>query len=213
VRFTTRRLFRDSIRGRASLAVILFLGLAAPAWAVSGPEELVRETSEQVLSRLRADRDELQKSPAKIYGLIEEFVLPHFDFPRMSRLVLGKHWRGASEEQRTRFTEEFRNLLVRTYGTALLQYTDQKIRYLPLRAEANATDVSVDTEIVQPQGPPIAVQYSLALTDGSWKVYDVVIEGVSLVINYRGSFGDLARDKGLDALIESLAKKNRKGEK
>jgi len=196
----------------AGLVTLALLGVGAPALAVLGPEELVRQTSEQVLSRLRADREGLQKSPAKIYGLIEELVLPHFDFERMSRLVLGKYWRRANAAQRTRFTEEFRNLLVRTYGTALLQYTDEKIRYLPLRAETNATDVSVDTEILQPQGLPIPVQYSLALTDGEWKVYDVVIEGVSLVINYRGSFGDLVRDKGLDGLIERLAEKNRKGE-
>ncbi len=208
----TRPLGRVVPYGRALLAVVVFLGLAGQVLAVPGPEELVRETSEQVLSHLRADRAELQQSPAKIYGLIEEFVLPHFDFVRMSRLVLGKRWRGATEEQRARFTEEFRNLLVRTYGTALLQYTEQKIRYLPLRAEAGATDVSVDTEIVQPQGPAILVQYSLALTDGEWKVYDVVIEGVSLVINYRGSFGDLVRDRGMDGLIKTLAEKNQKGQ-
>lgn len=209
---------RDAVRSRVHRCVFLSvlaggLALAGPAMAVPGPEEMVRETSEQVLARLRADREALQKSPVKIDALIEQLLLPRFDFARMSRLVLGKHWRNASADQRARFTEEFRNLLVRTYGTALLQYTDEKIRYLPLRAEPDATDVTVDTEIVRSRGPAIPVQYALALKDGEWKVYDVIIDGVSLVINYRGTFGDLVREKGLDALIDTLAEKNRKGEK
>jgi phospholipid transport system substrate-binding protein len=178
--------------------------------AAQSPLDLVRETSEEVLSKLRADKEKLQKDPALLYGLIQDYVLPHFDFQRMSRLVLGKYWRQASPDQRERFTDQFRTLLVRTYGTALLQYTDQTVKYLPLRAPPDATDVTVDTEVVQPSGPPIPVQYSLVLEGEEWKVYDVTIDGVSLVINYRGSFGDQIRKQGLDALIQKLAEKNKK---
>jgi phospholipid transport system substrate-binding protein len=195
----------------AALAVSAFL--AGTAAAVQPPQDLIHETSEKVLAKLRADRDELKKNPGRLYELIQELVIPHFDFERMSRLVIGKNWRTATPDQKKRFTEEFRTLLVRTYGTSLLQYTDQKIRYEPFRAGTSATDATVDTTILQAGGPPIPVQYGLSLTGSEWKVYDVVIDGVSLVINYRGSFSDQIRKGGFDSLIAQVAEKNKKGTK
>jgi phospholipid transport system substrate-binding protein len=200
--------------GRRALgAILVAVSLVVGAGAVQPPQDLVRETSEQVLARLRADREALKKNPRRLDDLIQELVIPHFDFERMARLVVGKNWRQATPDQRKRFVQEFRTLLVRTYGTSLLQYTDEKIRYEPLRADTGATDISVNTTILRSAGPPIPVQYSLSFSGTDWKVYDVVIDGVSLVITYRGSFADQVRKGGFESLIDQVAEKNRQGVK
>ncbi len=191
------------------LAFLLSFG-SAQASVAQSPQALIKSTSDQVLARLKADHDELQAHPDKVYALVEDIVLPHFDFHRIARWVLGKYSRRASAAQMARFTEEFRMLLVRTYATALLQYTNQQIDYLPLRMKPGATDVTVKTEIQQPGAFPIPIDYDLYLPEGSkeWKVYDVSIDSVSLVSNYRSTFAGEIRRKGLDALIDSLAKRN-----
>jgi len=197
----------------ASLLLALFMVSfgAAQAAESQSPQALVRSTSDQVLARLKADHDDLKAHPEKVYGLVEDLVLPHFDFHRIARWVLGKYSRRASRAQMEEFTKEFRMLLVRTYATALLQYTNQQIDYLPLRMRPGATDVTVKTEIQQPGAFPIPIDYDLYRPDGSseWKVYDVSIDSVSLVGNYRTTFAGEIRDKGLDALIKSLARRNR----
>jgi phospholipid transport system substrate-binding protein len=145
----------------------------------------------------------------KIVALTEEKILPHFDFERMSRIVLGRNWKNASKEQQAQFVSEFRTLLVRTYSSALAKYRNQNIVYKPMRAGAADTEVTVKTEIVQPGGPPVLVDYSLLKRDDGWKVYDVVIEGISLVTNYRGQFANEIKQGGMDSLIQKLAEKNR----
>lgn len=189
---------------------LLFLGpggvLAAPA--VDEAQVLVEDTSTRVLERLRADRDRLRASPDLIYPLVEDLVLPHFDFTRMAQWVLGKHWRAATEEQRTRFTGEFRTLLVRTYAKALLEYTDQRIRYLAPRASEDGRSTLVRTEVEQPGGYVIAINYSLHPRDGAWKVYDIVVDGVSLVTNYRSSFNEEVAKGGMEQLLQHLAELN-----
>jgi phospholipid transport system substrate-binding protein len=126
----------------------------------------------------------------------------------MSRWVLGKHWREASEGQRVRFVEEFRSLLVRTYATALLEYSNQAVEVLPVRAAPDATDVVVRTEVRQPGAPPIPIQYSMNLEQGDWKVYDVTIDGISLVASYRSTFNAEASRGGLDRVIALLVERN-----
>lgn len=187
----------------------LTLLLALPALAADEPQQLVQSTSEQVLQRLKKEHDRLQANPDLIYPLVEDVVLPHFDFTKMSQWVLGVNWRAASDEQKARFTEQFRNLLVRTYAKALLEYTDQKINYLPLRASDDPRTVMVRTEIVQPGGQNIPVYYSMYNKGGRWMVYDIAIDGVSLVSNYRTSFANDIRQSGIDALIIRLAEMNR----
>lgn len=189
------------------LALILTL-FSAWSWASMPADELVRETSERMLTVLKNEHDALKANPAKLYALTEEIILPHFDFERISSWVLGKYWREATPEQKSRFTQEFRNLLVRTYATAMLEYSGQEIKYLPFKADAGANTVTVRTEVVQPGGPTIPINYSLFVKEGEWKVYDVVVENTSLVANYRSSFANEIRQSGLDSLIEKLASRS-----
>jgi len=186
----------------------LTLAFSVAVQAVEEPQQLVQSTSDQVLARLKKDHDKLQQNPDLIYPLVEDLVLPHFDFTKMSQWVLAVNWRSASDDQKARFTEQFRTLLVRTYAKALLEYTDQKINYLPFHAESDAKTVIVRTEIVQPGGQNIPVYYSLYRKGDAWKVYDISIDGASLVNNYRTSFAEEIRQGGLDKLIASLAEKN-----
>ncbi len=192
------------------LVLIIWLAGAGTVWAVQPPQELVQQTAERMLDKLRAERQVIDQHPGRIYELVNEIVLPHFDFERMSSWVLGRYWRTATADQRKRFTEEFRNLLVRTYAKSLSSYTDNKITYLPMRAAAQQDDVKVRTEVDQPGGFPVPIDYSLYLKGGEWKVYDVTIDGVSLVTNYRTTFANQIRQDGLDKLIATLADRNQK---
>lgn len=186
----------------------LLLSFGASAEAVA-PDVLVKNTANDVLEIIRKDKDIQNGDMRKITTLAEEKILPHFDFERMSRMVLGKHWNRASKEQQQQFVVEFRSLLVRTYASALAKYRNQTIEYKPLRAQPSDTDVTVRTQIVQPGGQPLPIDYSLVKREDGWKVYDVVIEGVSLVTNYRGQFSTEVKQSGMDGLIQRLADKNK----
>jgi phospholipid transport system substrate-binding protein len=192
------------------MVFVLLTGLlaGAPAWAIQAPQDLVQQTAEQMLSKLRSERQVIDQHPGRIYDLVNEIVLPHFDFERMSSWVLGKYWRTASPAQRAQFVQQFRTLLVRTYAKSLSSYTDNKITYLPMRPSSEPNDVTVRTEVDQPGGFPIPIDYSLYLKGDEWKVYDVTIDGVSLVTNYRTTFANQIRQDGLDKLIASLADRN-----
>ena len=196
------------------IALILTLfSVPGQTWASMPAAELVRETSERMLTALKNEHDALKANPAKLYALTEEIILPHFDFERISSWVLGKYWREATPEQKSRFTQEFRNLLVRTYATAMLEYSGQEIKYLPFKADTGANTVTVRTAVVQPGGPAIQINYSLFVKEGEWKVYDVVVENTSLVANYRSSFANEIRQSGLDVLIEKLASRTQQSGK
>ena len=191
------------------LLTSVLLVVSGPAVAtVVDPMGLVKQTSEQVLAEVKGRKQELTESPGKIYDLVEEIVLPRFDFERMSRLVLGKHWRRASQAQREQFVEQFRELLVRTYATALLSYSDQEIRYLPIRRVEDAQEVTIGTEVTAAGAPRVPINYTLRRDGDSWLVYDVSIDGVSLVSNYRTTFASQIRRYKLDGLIAKLAKRN-----
>lgn len=191
--------------------LLLCLGLPVAGQAASGPQELVKETTDQTLSRLQKDREALQQNPDGIYELVKEIITPHFDFIRISAWALGKHWRTASKEQKLRFVTAFRTLLVQTYGVVLLDYTDQELRYLPLRDDPASGDVTVRTEVIQPNGEAVSINYRLYLKNGAWKVYDISVEGVSLVTNFRTSFATEIKQAGLDSLIQRLEAKNAPG--
>lgn len=171
---------------------------------------LVTDTTNKVLQRLRKEKAELQKDKSKIYPLVEELILPHFDFHKMSIWVLGKNWRKADAAQQKTFTGEFQNLLVRTYSTALLEYTDQKIEFLPFHAGDKDRKVTVKTRIVQNGGSAdIPLNYSLYRNKaGEWKVYDISVDGISLVTNYRTSFASEVRQGGIPKLLSKLAEMN-----
>jgi phospholipid transport system substrate-binding protein len=141
--------------------------------------------------------------------VIEQKVLPHFNFTAMAALAMGQNWGKASPEQRKRLTEEFRTLLVRTYASALAAYSEQKLDFRPLRAKATDTDVTVNVRVLQPGAQPVPIDYSMEKTATGWKVYDVMVGGVSLVANYRTEFANTVRASGIDGLIKSLHAKNR----
>ena len=173
------------------------------------PEKLIRETSNQVLSRIQSDPGKYQQDPAKLYALVDEIVLPHFDFSAMTDLALGRYKTKISTEQRRLITNEFRIILVRTYGKALLEYNDQEIIYLPTEGSLEDGDVTVRTEIEQKGGFPIPLNYSLKQTRQGWKVYDISVDDISLVTNYRSSFSRQIRKNGVNGLINTLRERNR----
>jgi len=186
----------------------LWAGLV-PA-ATEDPVQLVRSTSNRVLAEVKDHRTELEASPDQIYDLVDQIILPRFDFVRISRLVLGKNWRRASPEQRERFIEEFQELLIRTYAMALLNYSDKQVTYLPLRRVGDAVKVTVNTRVSAAGAPQIPIDYKLYLSNDEWKVYDVTIDGVSLVSTYRSSFSSQIRRFKMDGLLKRMGRLNEK---
>jgi phospholipid transport system substrate-binding protein len=189
-----------------SASLLAYFSLAN---AEIAPDALVKQTAEEVLTIIKNDKDIQAGNQKKVYAVAEEKILPNFDFDRVCRMVLGKNWKAATPEQQAGFQKEFRSLLLRTYASALGKYRDQVIEYKPLRAEPGAKNVTVKTQILQPGGQPIAVDYSLTKVENGWKVYDIVIENVSLVTNYRSQFSNEIKLNGLDSLIKKLAEKNK----
>jgi phospholipid transport system substrate-binding protein len=193
------------------LTLLTCCALVPAVQAETLPEDLVRSTADVILAEIKKNRDQYAKDNDKLYRMAEEKVLPHFDFRRMSQWVLGRFWREASAEQRDRFVKEFRDLLVATYSIALLSYKDQEIVYLPVQHKPNEDDVLVKTEVKQGGGQPnIPIHYSFYKNSaGQWKVYDIIIEGVSIVTNYRSVYATKIREQGMDALINEVAANNR----
>ena len=182
--------------------------LALPAFAAQSPEQLIRETSDKVLHEIKTNAATYQSNPQNIYKLVDEVVLPHFDFTAMTDLALGRYKDEVSAEQKPAIVSEVRTLLVRTYRTALLEYTDQELVYLPMEgAEADGL-VTVRTEIEQAGGFPIPINYTLRLGDDGWKVFDISVDEVSLVTNYRSSFARAIKKNGVDGLIQTLRDRN-----
>jgi phospholipid transport system substrate-binding protein len=179
------------------------------SFAAEGPDELVKRTAEDVLATVKSDKDIQAGDQEKIFALAEQKIVPNFDFDKVSRMVLGKNWTIATPDQKAAFQNEFRTLLIRTYASALSKYRNQTIEYKPFRLVSDSDIASVKTQIVQPDGQPIEVDYTLVKQPEAWKVYDIVIEGVSLVTNYRGQFAQEIRQNGLDSLIKKLADKNK----
>ena len=194
------------------LIALSLLCFSASGFAIEGPDELVKRTAEDVLAVVKTDKDIQAGDQRKIFALAEEKIVPNFNFDKVSRMVLGKNWSKATPDQKTAFQAEFRSLLIRTYATALSKYKNQVIEYKPFRKASESNVASVKTLIVQPGGQPIAVDYTLEKQGDAWKVYDIVIEGVSLVTNYRGQFSQEIRTNGLDSLIKKLGDKNRAAE-
>lgn len=190
---------------------VVFLLSSFSAFAEVSPQDLVQSTADKTIAKVKAEKAAIEKDPTKLVSLVNEYVLPHFDFDRMSKWVMGKHWQKMTPEQRKRFVTEFRNLLVRTYVTSLMDYADQKINYSPFRGDLASGDVTVRSEVSQPGGFPVPINYRLSNETGDWKVYDVTIDDVSLIANYRTSFGNEVRTVGVDALLEKMATRNEKG--
>ena len=199
-------------RSLAGLCLALLITLPASATLAadgSDAQALVRATADRVLAEVQANKSRLEQDSSGIYQLVQNYVVPHFDFTRMTQSAMGRNWRSANEEQRAALVREFQELLVRTYAVALLSYSGQQIEYLPLRASASDDDVVVKTKVSAAGAPPIPIDYRLARAVGKWKVYDVTIDGVSLVSNYRSTFAEQVQRNGVEGLIRQLSERNK----
>ncbi len=193
--------------------VAMFASVAVMAttsvFAQTGPDEVVKTAATSVTTVLKSDPAILGNA-AKLKELIESKLLPNFNFSRMTQLAMGRNWAKASPEQQAALTKEFQTLLVRTYSGALSNFKNNTIDYKPLRMAAGETDVTVKTVINQANGQGIPIDYSLEKSsDGSWKAYDIIVAGVSLVTNYRDEFNTVIRDQSVDALVKQLQSKNK----
>jgi phospholipid transport system substrate-binding protein len=187
----------------------LLLSVAAPAIAQEAPDALIRRLSTEVLDRIRSDKDLQAGDFKKLSDLVDATVMPHVNFQRMTALSVGRNWRAASPEQQKQLMSEFRVLLLRTYSGALSAVKDQSIRMKPLRADPAETEVIVRSEVAQPRGEPIQLDYRMEKASDGWKIYDVNVLGVWLVETYRGQFAQEVGARGIDGLIKSLVDKNR----
>ena len=175
----------------------------------STPEFIIKNTTEKVLDRVKRDKKTLQDDPGEMFRLVSDLIFPHFDFGVMSRFVMGTTWKSMSEEKKQEFAEHFRRLLVRTYASALLEFSDQEIDYIPSESKGGGSRTAkVLQQIKTGSGEPMIISYRLHNRNSDWKVYDVSVSGVSLVKTYRASFQSITESQGVDALIESLKNKN-----
>ena len=187
-----------------AFTVVFFSGAAI---AELSPNEVVKKTADDVISAIKSDKDIQDGNKKAIYALVESKILPSFDFNKICRLVMGKNWRKMSAEQKEEFSTGFKMLLLRTYAIALSKYTDQKITVLPMKKQKGSV-VTVKTEITQASSQPINVNYALSNSTGKWLVIDLIIEGVSMITNYRSQFGGSVRSNGIDGLLKELKSKN-----
>ena len=203
----------------ACLAMAILMVSNAVSANAPSPLDVLKKATDDMFTQLNANRAKLSNNPAEVQKVIEKILLPHIDIISASKWVLGKHWRGASKDQKLKFIRQFRNLLLRFYSTALAEYLgDQKgekldpgmIKFKRLRAAPEDTEVTVRSDVIPSSGKPIPVNYHMHLTKKGWKVYDVSVEGISVITTYRTSFGSEIAANGLDSLIKSLSNKNNK---
>lgn len=192
---------------RYVLAFLCFL--AAPALAQDlGPEDLVKKVTQEVLDTIKSDKQLAAGDKQKALKLAEEKVLPHIDFEEATRLAVGRAWAQASPEQKQKLVAEFRRMLVRTYSSAIEAYKGQTMKVMPVRMKPGDTEVTVRNQYIRPNAQPVMLDYAMRKTDKGWKIYDIVVEGVSLVITYRSEFDAVVKQAGIDGLIKRLAEKN-----
>ncbi len=200
-------MIQTHLKSTAMVALLAAASLTAHA-DVTPPDVMVHDTTIDVTSILKKDKAELTTNRQKLYALIDAKVLPHFDFNEMTQLAIGRYWRQATPAQQQELIKQFRTLLVRTYAGALAQFNNQTIEFKPFNMPPAGSDVVVETQVKQPGAQPIPINYNLEQTADGWKVYDVSIDSVSLVTNYRGSFGSEIRKEGIAGLIHTLAARN-----
>jgi phospholipid transport system substrate-binding protein len=201
------------IRTMTNALLVLALSALPVAAQDLAPDALVKTVTLEVVDLISKDKEIKSGSRAKLIAVIEQKVLPHFNFTAMTALAMGQNWAKATAEQKKQLTEQFRTLLVRTYASALAAYSEQKFDFRPLRAKPTDTDVTVNVRVLQPGAQPVTLDYSMEKTANGWKVYDVMVGGVSLVANYRTEFANTVRASGVDGLIRDLQTKNKSLEK
>jgi phospholipid transport system substrate-binding protein len=189
---------------------IISLLVCTVVWAISSPLDLLQTTSNQLITALQQNQATLKTKPQLVYGIVNQILLPHVDLVSMSRVALGREaWMQASPAQRQAFTQQFTTLLIRTYSSALAQYTDEKVNFLPLRGNFNTeARVQVNSNIIRDSGPSINVSYRLMRVGEQWKLYDFSVDGISLVQSFRSQFAQELQQTGIDGLINKLAQHN-----
>lgn len=175
---------------------------------VIAPDALIKNTVQEVIAIIKVDKDIQSGDQKKIIALVDAKVLPNFDFSRMTQLAVGKYWRTATPEQKQSLVTEFRNMLVRTYTKVFTVYRDQTVEVKPVKIATDDTEVTVKTVISKPGSQPILVDYEMKKADSGWKAYDISIDGVSMVMSYRGTFATQIQESGIDGLIKTLSVKN-----
>lgn len=203
-----------SLRALAG-ALTLALAVTGPAAAAPNPEEaqaLVEDVTTQVIAILDEHSGEGEMDVEQVSERINEIVMPHLDFVTMTKLAVGRYWRDATRDQKRTLVTEFRNLLVRTYRSSLDEYQNQSVEFLPLRPSPHDDRVMVRSRVTRPDGPAIPVEYGMRHDEGEWQVYDIVVDGISLVTTYRSNFSSTVQRDGIDGLIEELQRKNESGE-
>ena len=191
------------------LGFIFAMALAAAAVAQElAPDQLEQKITDEVLAAIKSDKQLAAGDKQKAIKLAEEKVLPYIDFDQATRLAVGRAWSQASPEQKKRLVSEFRNMLVRTYSNAIEGYQGQTLKVLPSRGKQDPEDTTVRTQFIRAGGQPLPIEFHMRQADKTWKVYDIVVEGVSLVMTYRSEFDAIVKQKGIDGLIQALATKN-----
>jgi len=196
----------NKFAGWFAVLAMTVLGGVAGAQEI-GPDALVKRTTEDIIGAIKKDKD-LAANSRKLLELVDAKVLPHFNFTRMTTLAVGRPWRDATPTQREQLVRQFRTLLVRTYSTALEQYSNQTIEVKPANMKPADTETTVRSQILQPGGQPIAMDYRMEKAPQGWKVYDVIVEGVSIVTTYRSTFAAEVTKGGIDGLIKTISDQN-----
>jgi phospholipid transport system substrate-binding protein len=196
-------------RFAAALAAALAVAGGAALAQDTPPDALVRNVTLEVVSIVSKDKDIQGGDRKKIIALVEAKVVPHFNFPSMTAIAVGRNWDKATPEQKARLIEEFKTLLVRTYASSIAAYRNQKFEFRPLRARPTDTDVTVQVRVLQSGAQPVALDYDMEKRPGGWKVWDVRVGGISLVANYRTEFDNQVRESGVEGLIRTLQAKNK----
>jgi len=188
--------------------VILVLSQTLYADDIESPTIMLKRTADEVIAALEAQRELLEADPERLFDIVHKYIIPNLDDVTMAKLALGKNWKIADNTQKIDFVDEFRELLVRTYGKSLKEFKDQKINFFPVDIEASTTKVVVKSEVIQSGGPVIPVSYKMRVKNNAWKVYDISIDGVSLVTSYRGTFAQEIRKGGIEGLLAMLRERN-----
>ena len=216
-----KKMLRAKLSNNLTVFLVLVLAVVTATWSqatlaetmtgtIESPVVLLERASAQVIKILRDDHELLQKEPERVYTIIDDYILPHLDDVTMAKLAMGKNWRKATKQQKLAFIDEFRSLLIRTYSKSLIEFKDQEIKYFPVKLAADAHKTSVKAEVIQPGGPSIPMAYRMRIKNNAWKVYDIKIDGISLVTSYRGTFTQEIRKSGIDGLLKYLREKNNK---
>lgn len=192
------------------LTTVLLLSQHAVAVEIESPTDMLKRASDQVIVILNEQRELIAAEPDRLFDIVQQYIIPHLDDVTMAKLALGKNWRKADNAQKIVFVDEFRELLVRTYGKSLKEFKDQTINFFPVKVPDETKKIVVKSEVLQPGGPTIPISYKMRVKNDAWKVYDISIDGVSLVTSYRGTFAQEIRKGGIEGLLSMLRNRNKR---